>query len=232
MIEVSTVKKARQSGLFEAATFSQNGSTRAQDLDRKKIEEQKIPPNPQKSLRKKASFSPPQIPAKVAEAFEIYNLAADKHGWSRCVERSPARIGRLEKRLDEIGGTEKFQMAMDGIAKDDFLMGRRPGKDGKAFQLTLERLLSTDSGNGDVLARGIDMGESQLRGPWWMDDAKVSSLSDAQWRELIVKHANGTWPVGKLSPCPRNPKCRVPKHILAEDRLAEKYDDAGLQIHV
>lgn len=64
--------------------------------------------------------------------------------------------------------------------------------------------------------------------PWWTDPEKVRQITDDQWRGSIARHANGIWPPDKLGPAPGSPRCVVPKHIIAELRLTEKYDSNGI----
>jgi hypothetical protein len=74
-----------------------------------------------------------------------------------CHKLTDATRKRFEKRLAAIGGAESFALALSAIPDDDFLMGRRPPRDGgRPFRLDLDRLLSTDTNMGDVLARLID----------------------------------------------------------------------------
>jgi len=64
--------------------------------------------------------------------------------------------------------------------------------------------------------------------PWWMDPQKVGQLTDAQWRGSIAKYANGIWPPDRLGPAPGNPRCVVPKHLITELRLTERYTEKGI----
>lgn len=63
---------------------------------------------------------------------------------------------------------------------------------------------------------------------WWTDPAKVATITLEQWRGSIEKHANGIWPVLKLGPPPGTRECVVPKPLIAELRLTEKYDANGI----
>lgn len=64
--------------------------------------------------------------------------------------------------------------------------------------------------------------------PWWKDSAKVAAITDAQWRGSIAKYANGIWPPDRLGPAPGNPRCVVPKHLITELRLTERYTEKGI----
>lgn len=73
-------------------------------------------------------------------------------------------------------------------------------------------------------------GSENLNGaPWWMDAAKLATVTETQWRNSIKKHANGTWPVGTLGPVPGTRNCVVPPALVAELRLTEAYDERGLK---
>ena len=94
----------------------------------------------------------------VDRAFAAYNNAAREHGFSVANKLTDARRRRLEKRLDDIGGLDQFTLALSAIRSDNFLMGKLPPRKlgDEPFKLTLESLLSTDSGLNDVLAKLID----------------------------------------------------------------------------
>ena len=63
---------------------------------------------------------------------------------------------------------------------------------------------------------------------WWMDPEKLALVDDDGWRRLIAKHAGATWSVDKIGPPPGNIQCVVPRHIVAELRLEQKYTTAGI----
>jgi hypothetical protein len=91
------------------------------------------------------------------EALAAYNVAAAMHGFTACRTLTDARRKRLEKRLDDIGGVDALNRALSAIPNDHFLMGKAKPRPGEApFRLSIDRLLSTESGMGDVLARLLD----------------------------------------------------------------------------
>jgi hypothetical protein len=98
-------------------------------------------------------------PDDVDQAFDAYNEAADHYGFFRCESRTEDRRRLLKKRLTAIGGIGAFRRALSAIPRDHFLMGRRPPRPGedKPFRLSLDRLLKTKGGMGDVLAGLIDL---------------------------------------------------------------------------
>lgn len=119
------------------------------------IEEPREAPAPKKPQRKttKPKVSSEEIEAAVA----AYNEAAEMHGFTVCKTVTDARQHRLVKRLPEIGGVDGFKRALSAISRNDFLMGRLPPRPGQQpFRLDIEKLLSTGSGMGDVLAKLID----------------------------------------------------------------------------
>ena len=95
--------------------------------------------------------------AEIDEALAAYNEAAPVHGFTPCTKLTEERRKRLSTRLVDIGGVPPFKRALSALPKNDFLMGRvRPKNGGAPFRLDIDRLLSTGSGMGDVLARLID----------------------------------------------------------------------------
>jgi hypothetical protein len=171
--------------------------------------------------------------ADVQQAVGIFNRAADHFQFSKVDVLTPARALRLAKRLDEIGGVERFRLALRAIAKDAFLAGKVAGKDGKpAFRLDLERLLQTDGAMGDVLARLLDLAASAAvpsrngkEWGWWRADiAKMRSLPADYWRERIAKEKpNGTWPWWSLGAPPGDPECVIHPEVVAENNFVEIY---------
>jgi hypothetical protein len=53
-------------------------------------------------------------------------------------------------------------------------------------------------------------------------------MTPDRWRKGITEHANGIWPLDKLGPPPGRPDCLVPKDLIAELRLTERYDERGI----
>lgn len=181
--------------------------------------------------------------AKARTAIEHFNHFARQHGWSVVSEFSDKRLADMAKRLDEIGGLDRFVLALNQIPYDDFLMGRIPGRDGrKPFRLCLETLLSTGSGLGDVLARLIDKASEtpELIGPngerwgfWRPDIEKLKTLSAAFWRKRLddVK-PNETWPWWHLGPPPGHAECFVHPDVITELGLVDKYRDTAAKVPV
>lgn len=122
-------------------------------------------------------------------AIEDYNHAAAEIGFARCGV-TDSRCTAVARRLLDIGkgdiaaGRERFREALSAIPHWSFLAGREKPKPGlKPFRLDLDRLLSTGSGMGDVLAKLLDLhaehgaAESHAASP-----LTSSSCHDA-WRE-------------------------------------------------
>ena len=76
--------------------------------------------------------------------------------------------------------------------------------------------------------RWLDETEPAQTDPWWVYPENVAAVTDTQWRNSIEKYANGMWPVDRLSPPPGSPDCKVPRHLVKELRLEEKYTSGGL----
>ena len=92
----------------------------------------------------------------VQQAIAIYNQAAERHNFYRCVNVTPARVSCIARRLKDIGGLEKWQLALDAACQDDWLMGRTCREGQEPFKLTIDRLLSTRTAMGDLLASLLD----------------------------------------------------------------------------
>lgn len=84
--------------------------------------------------------------------------------------------------------------------------------------LKQRRFESYTSGEGAAPATG-----------WWNDPKKVADITPDRWRKAIDLHANGVWPVTKLGPVPGTAGCVVPKDLVAELRLIERYTPEGLE---
>ena len=102
--------------------------------------------------------------AVLDRALGEYNRAAEAHRFARCTTLTAQRAKALARRLTDLGqgdlekGAARFGEALSAIPHDPFLAGKvtpRPG--GQPFRLDLERLLSTGSGMGDVLAKLLDI---------------------------------------------------------------------------
>ena len=167
-------------------------------------------------------------------ALSLYNRAAEHFGFSRCDVLSEARAARLERRLGEIGGIEPFRLALRAIGRDDFLAGRVPPRHGETpFRLNIDRLMQTDGGLGDVLARLLEMAATpeRLVSPngkqwgWWRgSEDKLRTLKPEYWRDLLDRvKPNGTWPWWILAAPPGHSECLVHPDVLAERGLVEIY---------
>lgn len=196
---------------------------------RRKAKEDKI----SKAVRKVADHE-----AQLVEALEIYNKAAKHFKFSECEAFTPARRARLLDRLADIGGVEAFRRALWAIRKDEFYLGKcPPSKLGQApFRMDFDRLLSTDRGLGDVLAKLLDLsasdvGDDPTPGPngnrwgWWRDqEEKWARLPADWWRgQLDEIKPNGTWPWWVLGPPPGHKEAVIHPDVVAERGLVEIY---------
>lgn len=175
--------------------------------------------------------------ADADQAYSLYNKAAAHWGFSLCEARTEPRTRRLLQRIDDIGGIENFRLALRAIGKDPFLSGRTPPKPGqKPFRLDMERLLSTDSRMGDVLAKLLDLAgvtDGDEHGPspngrvwgWWRSEMeKLKSLPADYWRRRIdTLKPNGTWPWWELGAPPGHDETIVHPDVVAELGLEEIY---------
>lgn len=64
--------------------------------------------------------------------------------------------------------------------------------------------------------------------PWWKDPEQIKAVTLDRWRVGIAKHANGIWPVDKLGPAPGHAECIVPRELIDEMQLTEKYTERGI----
>lgn len=78
---------------------------------------------------------------EISQAFEAYNLAAQKNGWAVSQLTSKTRISHMKGRLKECGGLEGWMIALEKCEASDFLSGRKSGSRGP-FKLTIDFLLS------------------------------------------------------------------------------------------
>ncbi len=168
-------------------------------------------------------------------AVMAYNGAAEQFDFAVIKTITEPRLRRLEKRIDEIGGHENFKLALSMIPHNKFLMGQAPTKDGRLpFRLDFDRLLSTESGLGDVLASLLDRaasGQSTLIGPngkpwgWWRPlETKIKTLDAAYWRRALKEtKPNGTWPWWILTAPPGHPECLMHPDVIEEEGLIAIY---------
>jgi hypothetical protein len=78
---------------------------------------------------------------EISQAFEAYNLSAQKNGWAVSQLTSKTRISNMKGRLKECGGLEGWMIALEKCEASDFLSGRKSGSRGP-FKLTIDFLLS------------------------------------------------------------------------------------------
>ena len=191
------------------------------------------PPRPARAVsrdRRRSNGLEPEFRADAEQAMEYYNEAAEALDFQKA-HKTEARLLQISKRLPEIGGVEVFHKAVWAIEKDDFLMGLRSGPEKEPFRLTWDRLMSTRSEMGDVLARAVDLIDPPRKPPpdyWWRGkEALARKASVDGWRDYIHSFANGSWPVAILGPGPWDPECIVPEELINELDLREKYPARG-----
>jgi hypothetical protein len=124
---------------------------------------------------------------EVEDALAAYNKAAEMHGFTFCRTLTDTRRKRLGTRLHEIGGVPVFQRALSAIPRNDFLMGKVRSRNGGApFKLDIDRLFSTESGMGDVLAKLIDAaGDTPADASV---EAEVQQIANSETGRLVIGH--------------------------------------------
>lgn len=173
----------------------------------------------------------------VAEAaLAIYNKAAVHFNFSLCESFTEKRRARLIKRIEDIGGVENFRQALRAIGKDSFLSGKvsRPGH--APFRLDFDRLLSTDSKMGDVLARLFDLANQHDRPQdlvapngkswgWWRPEiANLRTLTPDYWqRRFDALKPNGAWPWWELGPPPGHSEMLVDWDEITGTKISDVY---------
>ena len=194
-------------------------------------EDSPLPPNGGRRSKR----VPVERATEIVEALAAYNTAAETLGFAKADKLTKARALRLRARLDEIGGLEAFRQALSALPRNRFLMGKIPPRAGQEpFRLDLERLLSTGSGMGDVLAslmdaagagEGVPLGPNGRAWAWWRaDEAKIRSLDADYWRRAIAEaRPNGVWPWWLLTAPPGHPECLVHPVVLDEMGLVAIY---------
>lgn len=166
----------------------------------------------------------------------IYNKAAAHFGFSLCESFTEKRRARMAKRIDDIGGIENFRQALWAIRHDEFLLGRKAKPGGRPFRLTIDLLLSTDTGMGDVLGRLMDLAKNGDRieaqtasngksWGWWRDDLdKLKVLKADYWqRRFDALRPNGTWPWWELGPPPGHAEALIDWDAVMGMKLSEIY---------
>lgn len=169
---------------------------------------------------------PPKAPKGAAmpilEAFDLWNAKALELGLPQAATLSPARRRSIGARLREAGGMDGWRKMLAEVARSSFLLGRKDGCDFRAdldFVLKPSRFPKIlDGGYADKDAPAASSA------PWWQDPAKVAGMTPERWRRGIDMHANGKWPIMELGPWPGDPKCLVPRELIDELHLTDKYD--------
>ena len=157
-------------------------------------------------VRKRSAPPPRQDHTLVEQAVGEFNRAAERFGFSRCANLTDQRERRLFCRLQDLGrgdpnkGLERFTNALAAIPHCPFIAGRVKPKPGdRPFRLNIDRLLSTGSGLGDVLAQLCDLygehgpGEVSAEKHCASDTESAQSLAsvwqEAQAEELAAQQA-------------------------------------------
>lgn len=198
------------------------------------IDSPPTPPGGEQRALALASEVEPKIGKRdVDQAFEVYNSAAEHFGFAKTQRLTAPRRTRLKKRLADIGGVSNFRRALWAIRLDPFLSGKTPAKDGgKPFRMSLDRLLQTGGGLGDVLARLLDAADEQSEKakPTRGTLQAIASLSDEEQSELVKKHANGIWPLAVLAAPPGYDGCQIRREVYISHGITEDtYTESGIK---
>ena len=135
-------------------------------------------------------------------AIADFNQAAQLLRFSRCSALTAARAKNLTRRLLDLGhgdlpaGQRRFREALSALPHDAFLSGRLKGTNGRSpYRLDLDKLLSTGSRSGDVLAKLCDLydehgpGNAAPRLTRPTGPAISSAWAEAQAEELAAQRA-------------------------------------------
>lgn len=170
---------------------------------------------------------PPKAPKGAAmpilEAFELWNETALNLGLPQAATLSPSRRRSLGCRLREAGGLDGWRKVLAEIGRSAFLLGR---KDGCDFRADLDFVIKPTK-FAKIMDGGYADQAAQADAPqfWWQDPAKVAAMTPDRWRAGIAKYANGQWALKELGFWPGHPRCLVPREVIAEMHLDEKYDE-------
>lgn len=200
----------------------------------------KTPPLPPKGgeplavVKRKRRTDATDDQALAAAALDLWNQTAERLRLAECRSFTDARRRRLLARLKDIGGIERFRVALCQIHRVPFLMGKIPPKPGQqAFKLDIDRLLQTDGNLGDVLAKLIDKAAEPEVGPngkawgWWKaNEVQLRALSPEQWRKtLAAAKPNGVWPWWLLTGYPGTPDCCIHPDVVRDENLVLRYGE-------
>lgn len=224
-IDVEAIKRLTDPGRMRAfEEFEQAEAVKRQQDEAKRLRAERTA---SENARRKADAQ---------AAYSLYNKAAAHWGFSLCESMTERRTAKLLKRIDDIGGLEKFRLALRAIGKDEFLAGKVVKDGHKPFRLDFDRLLSTDSGLGDVLARLLDkaaVGDriEDQQSPngkqwgWWRPDVgTLSKLKPDYWqRRFEALKPNGLWPWWDLGPPPGHAEALTDWDAVMGTNLSEVY---------
>lgn len=203
------------------------------EIDNNVKEDTPLPPKGGRARNAKARTAEKAL--ELDAALQAYNGAAEQFSFSRVDTFTEPRARKLEDRLKDIGGLENFRLALNAIPRNKFLMGETSPRPGQApYKLNFERLMSTGSAMGDVLAslldaaksgQGVPIGPNGRPWGWWRKDRdKIATLGADYWRKALADaKPNGVWPWWLLTAPPGHPECLVHQDVIAEQGLVAIY---------
>jgi hypothetical protein len=188
---------------------------------------------PEKAGKRKRTLTAAEVRLS-DEAVAAWNKLARQLGFAEVRAVTDPRRRKLLQRLADIGGIDRFKLALSAVERVPFLMGKVPPKPGMApFRLDIERLLQTDGNLGDVLAKLIDKAgeEPDIVGPngnrwgWWRGkEAQIRNLPVEYWRSLdAVAKPNGEWPWWSMGAPPGHDECLMPEELTGEKNYVQTY---------
>ncbi len=128
-------KKGRNSSVLTSANADDPNSncTHNQNQNQRKSPQ---PPNGGDEQPQFELDAPPDLPDDAQLAFDAWNATAAACGLPRAKILDDSRRRAIRKRL-ETGGMPLWREAMNAVAASEFLQGRSPGADGRAFKADL-----------------------------------------------------------------------------------------------
>ena len=139
------------------------------------------------------------------------------------------------RKRDKVGAREAFEKIVSGRHKN----GQRAGADeiiaavaaGRGID-PREPPMPTTWLNGarwlDDLPAGAAAAAMPPPAPWWSKPDQRNAMTTERWRSGIGQFANGVWPIDKLGPPPGDPGCVVPRELVRELKLEDRYTPAGI----
>jgi hypothetical protein len=163
----------------------------------------------------------PDEPSKtdeVRQAFDDWNITAERCGLAKASDLTPARRRSIGKRL-AAGGLDRWRSALTAVEASAFCLGQTPARDGqKAFKAHLDFVCQQSS--FQKLIEGI---YGQDAKPVF---ARIQALPvdpNDKWRGRVRNYVGGPkfWNTTDWEAAPGRPGCIVPTEVLREFGLEQ-----------